>query len=183
MHTIEQIKAELKRLDQIIGVDTSGIAVAFSPRAVYQYGCCNYQKVNGRVFPRKILIASFLLEEEEAFWDTVRHEYAHAAAALLTGKNQGHGPVWQSICRQIGVDPVRLAAECPAQQKQKEARVKYEIVCLSCGVCYRKVRRGRFVDAVLASGGNPTAYRCVCGGRRFSCKFSGGERERSAAEK
>ena len=72
--------------------------------------------------PYKILIASFLLEEESAFWNTVRHEYAHAAAALLTGKNQGHGPVWRAICRKIGADPSRLARECPAQQEKKKSR-------------------------------------------------------------
>ena len=89
MHTVEEIRREYKRLDQMIGVDTSHLEIVFSPRAVYQYGCCKYQQKNRKIAPYKILIASFLLEEESAFWNTVRHEYAHAAAALLTGKNQG----------------------------------------------------------------------------------------------
>ena len=169
MHTIDQIRKEYKRLDQMIGVDTTDLEIAFSPRAVYQYGCCKYRKNGKHVYPYKILIASFLQQEEGAFWDTIRHEYAHAAAVLLTGKNQGHGPVWRSICQRIGVAPDRLAQECPAQKEQKENRIKYTVVCQNCGAHYQKIRRTPFVAAVLASGGKPISYRCVCGGRRFRC--------------
>lgn len=102
MHTVEEIIREYKKLDQIVGVDTSELEIAFSSRAVYQYGCCKYQQKKRKVVPYKILIASFLREEEEAFWNTVRHEYAHAAAALLTGKNQGHNSVWKAVCQKIG---------------------------------------------------------------------------------
>ena len=167
MHTVEEIRREYKRLDQMIGVDTSHLEIIFSPRAVYQYGCCKYQQKNRKIAPYKILIASFLLEEESAFWNTVRHEYAHAAAALLTGKNQGHGPVWRAICRKIGEDPSRLARECPAQQEKKKKQIRYEIICQTCGARYERMRRSRFVDAVLTSGGRPTAYCCQCGGRVF----------------
>ena len=168
MHTIEEIRREYQRLDQMIGVDTSGLEIMFSPRAVYQYGCCKYR--NGRkAVPYKILIASFLKNEETAFWDTVRHEYAHAAAALLTGKNQGHGPVWQSICHKIGAEPSRLAGTCPSQQGNRKDRIRYEITCLACGTRYERTRRSRFVDAVLSSGGRPILYRCRCGGQIFRC--------------
>mgnify|MGYP000535087244 CR=1 FL=1 len=64
MHTVEEIRREYKRLDQMIGVDTSHLEIIFSPRAVYQYGCCKYQRKNRKMTPYKILIASFLLEEE-----------------------------------------------------------------------------------------------------------------------
>ena len=67
MHTVEEIRREYKRLDQMIGVDTSHLEIIFSPRAVYQYGCCKYQRKNRKMTPYKILIASFLLEEESAF--------------------------------------------------------------------------------------------------------------------
>ena len=168
MHTIEEIRREYQRLDQMIGVDTSGLEIMFSPQAVYQYGCCKYR--NGRkAVPYKILIASFLKDEETAFWDTVRHEYAHAAAALLTGKNQGHGPVWQSICHKIGAEPSRLAGTCPSQQGNRKDRIRYEITCLACGARYERTRRSRFVDAVLSSGGRPILYRCRCGGQIFRC--------------
>ena len=169
MHTIDQIRAEYKRLDQIVGVDTTHLEIVFSPRSVYQYGCCRYQKRGKEIYPCKILIASFLQQEEEAFWDTVRHEYAHAAAALLTGKNQGRGPVWQSVCRAVGAVPNRLAETCAAQKELRKSRIKYTIVCQSCGAHYPKVRRSRFVDAVLSSDGKPIAYRCSCGGRTFRC--------------
>ena len=169
MHSEEEIRYEFQRLDRILGVDSSGIEIAFSPRAVYQYGCCRYRRENGKMVPVQIRIASFLQNEEDAFWETVRHEYAHAAAVLLTGENAGHGPVWQEICRKIGINPSRLAQACPAQKKAKEQRIKFEIVCLSCGARYAKMRRSRFTNAVVKSKGKPVPYRCACGGRRFQC--------------
>ena len=36
MHTVEEIIREYKKLDQIVGVDTSELEIAFSSRAVYQ---------------------------------------------------------------------------------------------------------------------------------------------------
>ncbi len=169
MHTIDQIREEYQRLDQIVGVNTSQLEIAFSYQSVYQYGCCKYQKRGKGIYPYKILIASFLQQEEEVFWDTVRHEYAHAAAALLTGKNQGHGPVWQSVCQAVGAIPSRLAGTCAAQKEKRNSQIKYIIVCQSCGARYSKIRRSRFVDAVLSSGGKPTSYQCSCGGRIFRC--------------
>lgn len=89
MHTVEEIIREYKKLDQIVGVDTSELEIAFSSRAVYQYGCCKYQQKKRKVVPYKILIASFLREEEEAFWNTVRHEYAHAGSRSFDRKESG----------------------------------------------------------------------------------------------
>ena len=169
MHTVEEIIREYKKLDQIVGVDTSELEIAFSSRAVYQYGCCKYQQKKRKVVPYKILIASFLREEEEAFWNTVRHEYAHAAAALLTGKNQGHNSVWKAVCQKIGADPARLAEACSAQKEKSKGQVWYEIICQACGTRYKRIRRSRFVVEVLENPDQPTSYRCHCGCRFFQC--------------
>lgn len=88
--------------------------------------------------PYKILIASFLLEEESAFWNTVRHEYAHAAAALLTGKNQGHGSDLAGNLPEDRCRSVRLARECPAQQEKKKKQIQYEIICQTCGAVMKE---------------------------------------------
>ena len=81
MWTLEQVRAEYHRLDRLLGIDTSGIPVRFSKRMTRQYGVCTFLKNR----PQEIRLADFLRQEDAVFWDTARHEYAHAAAALLTG--------------------------------------------------------------------------------------------------
>lgn len=168
LHTVQEIRREYDRLDEIFGIDTGGIEIAFSPRAVYQYGCCRYEKRGKKLIPTRILIASFLVNEDEPFWDTVRHEYAHAVTAILTGRNHGHDKVWADICRKIGTDPQRLAKSCRTQADTRQKKIKYRICCLTCQKEYLRLRRGRFVDAVLANPEKPVPYRCSCGGQRFS---------------
>jgi len=72
MHTVEEIRKEYQRLDRLCRVDTALVSVVISPKSVRLYGSCTCK--NGR--PVCIRIAAFLLEEDAAFWDTVRHEYA-----------------------------------------------------------------------------------------------------------
>lgn len=42
------------------------------------------------------------------------------AAALLTGKNQGHNSVWKAVCQKIGADPARLAEACSGTERKKQ---------------------------------------------------------------
>lgn len=42
------------------------------------------------------------LECEEQFWDTIRHEYAHALVTLRDGKLHRHDGVWKSACCEVG---------------------------------------------------------------------------------
>ena len=105
MWTLEQVRAEYRRLDRLLGIDTSGIPVRFSKRMTRQYGVCTFLKNR----PQEIRLADFLRQEDAVFWDTARHEYAHAAAALLTGKRHGHDEVWRAVCRRIGCPEPRSA--------------------------------------------------------------------------
>ena len=85
MWTLAQVQAEYRRLDRLLGIDTSRVAVSFSRRMTRQYGVCTFVKNR----PQEIRLADFLRREDQVFWDTARHEYAHAAAAILTGKRHG----------------------------------------------------------------------------------------------
>ena len=49
MWTLEQVRAEYRRLDRLLGIDTSGIPVRFSKRMTRQYGVCTFLK--NRVYP------------------------------------------------------------------------------------------------------------------------------------
>lgn len=166
MWTLEQVQAEYRRLDRLLGIDTSKIAVSFSKRMTRQYGVCTFLKNK----PQQIRLAEFLRQEDAVFWDTARHEYAHAAVALLTGKRHGHDAAWRAVCRRIDCPAERLAPACEAaaQNRQRIAasRGVYVVTCRTCGAESRYLRRGTVVQAVEAGSGG---IRCrLCGGRKFT---------------
>ena len=148
MWTLEQVRAEYRRLDRLLGIDTSGIPVRFSKRMTRQYGVCTFLKNR----PQEIRLADFLRQEDAVFWDTARHEYAHAAAALLTGKRHGHDEVWRAVCRRIGCPEDRLAPQCAAAEENRKciaaARGVHVVTCLGCGAESRYLRRGKVVQAL-----------------------------------
>ena len=100
MWTLAQVQAEYRRLDRLLGIDTSRVAVSFSRRMTRQYGVCTFVKNR----PQEIRLADFLRREDQVFWDTARHEYAHAAVAILTGKRHGHDEAWKAA-RRSGLRP------------------------------------------------------------------------------
>ena len=157
MWTLEQVRAEYHRLDRLLGIDTSGIPVRFSKRMTRQYGVCTFLKNR----PQEIRLADFLRQEDAVFWDTARHEYAHAAAALLTGKRHGHDEVWRAVCRRIGCPEDRLAPQCAAAEENRKriaaARGVYVVTCLGCGAarwCRRWRKNGARSAAAGAAGRN-----------------------------
>ena len=160
MYTVEEIRAEYNRLDRLCGVDTAPVAIMISKKSVRRYGSCTC-KSGG---PTCIRIAAFLLEEDAAFWDTVRHEYAHALVALRhPGHNHGHDAVWRAACVEVGCQPERLAASCSGFEEKRRSAVKYRVTCGACGRSSEYLRRGRVVDALLR--GRPCV--CACGGKRI----------------
>lgn len=111
MHSLEEVRAEYDRLDRLCGVDTSGIELKISKRAVKQLGSFRSPR-RGGIDGLRITLSHLILEDDEQFWDTVRHEYAHAAVYLLhPGESHGHDKVWKDMCRRIGCSPERLAPE------------------------------------------------------------------------
>ena len=166
MHTIEDIRREFRRLDALCGVDTSQIHIAVSKRMVKRLGCFRYPRSGGRK-PPCVTVSALLLTEEELFWDTVRHEYAHAVVWLRhPGENHGHDEVWKAVCREVGCTPRSTAALTPEQKTARESRAKYLVRCETCGRESRYLRRGKIVDLLLRGQGR--RIRCTaCGGNRF----------------
>ena len=145
MWTLSQVQAEYRRLDRLLGIDTGRVAVSFSKRMTRQYGVCTFVKNK----PQEIRLADFLRQEDQVFWDTARHEYAHAAVALLTGKRHGHDEAWKAVCRK------RIEA----------VRGVYVVTCLGCGTQSRYLRRGTVVQALEEQRGGIRCRRC--GGKKF----------------
>lgn len=171
MDGLEAVRAEYDRLDRMLGIDTSGILLSCSARMVRQYGVCCF--CGDR--PAKIRLAAFLLDEPEQLHKTALYEYAHAAAALLTGRRHGHDAVWKAVCLRIGCAPERLSEPCAAARRRAEEYEKgragapvWLVVCRGCGAVSRYRRRGKVVQLLQQ---HPTTSACVCrqcGGRSFA---------------
>ena len=165
MHTLQEVRAEYDRLDRLVGIDTGRIELKISNRAVRQLGSFRSPKRgNG---PLRITLSSLILDDDEQFWDTVRHEYAHAAVYLkYPGESHGHDRVWRDMCRLVGCDPARLAPERGKAAELRKAQAKYIIRCKNCGVESRYVRRGKAVDLMLRGRGKMLRCR-KCGQNSF----------------
>ena len=166
MHSLEEIRAEYDRLDRLCGVDTSGVEIVLSRRGVRRLGSFRYP-LKGKMGALRITINASLLDEEEAFWDTVRHEYAHALVYLRSGGvSHGHDAVWKAACRELGCSPDRLAAQTEEGRAELERRAKYKVQCTGCGQTTFYLRRGKVVDLLLRGSGGQV--RCAqCGGSKL----------------
>ncbi|MBQ8830472.1 MAG: SprT-like domain-containing protein [Oscillospiraceae bacterium] len=168
MHTVKEIKEEFLRLDKLLGINTSNIEIVFSKRTVKRHGSCKCVRMSdGAWRPEKVMIADFLRTGDDfAFWDTVRHEYAHAAATLITGKNCGHNAIWKSICKKIGCSGnVRAESTTASRQRARDA-AKYAVTCLGCGEVSLYMRKTELIKR-LEKGGPSGVICTVCGGKKF----------------
>ncbi len=167
MHSLEEIWREYRRLDALCGVDSSAIELRISRRMTKQFGFFR-RPDPARALPAEICISALLLSEDEAFWDTVRHEYAHALLWLRRpNERHGHDALWQAACREVGCRPNSRAPLSEGQRAACRARAKYILRCERCGQETSYQREGKFVALVRAGQGE--RLRCRrCGGKGFS---------------
>lgn len=164
MHTLEDIRREYDRLDRLCGVDTRSIRLKQSPTSVQRLGAFRYPlRTGGR--PLQISVSPVVLQNDNLFLDTIRHEYAHALVYLRTGENHGHDALWKDACREVGCNP---AATTPMDDTLTAARIRqarYRIVCHGCGSETYYLREGKIVKAIEA--GLPV--RCArCGAGKLT---------------
>ena len=161
MWTLEEIREEYDRLDRYLGIDTSLIRLSFSKKMRRQHGVCCFRGDRRT----EIRLADFLRAEDDAMLDTARHEYAHAAAALLTGRRHGHDAVWKDICVRIGCKPERLTGTTATEEDTNALRG----ALLSYNACVDKIcylRRGAVVRSIAQGRQDCRCRRC--GGRTFT---------------
>lgn len=165
-YTVNDIRREYNRLDDLMDVDTTNIRITVSTRAVKRLGQCVFK--SGK--PIEINITDFVMDCEDQFWDTIRHEYAHAAVAIRTGRNQGHNDAWKAVCRKVGCDPERLTKldgelKRKVEESGRRRQYKWEMRCGICGRTWKYKTAGKFVRMVQQGrGGN---LRCPCGDSDF----------------
>lgn len=155
---MDEIRAEYDRLDRLLGVDTSGAEIVISRRSVKRLGSCRYPAPDSGL-PLRITISESILGDDEQFWDTVRHEYAHAAVYLLhPGQKHGHDAVWKDVCRRIGCTPKSLAPASEETERVRRQRAKYKVACNVCGAETYYLRAGKIVK--LMERGYRKRIRC-----------------------
>ena len=161
-YEIKDIRKEYDRLDRITGTDTRGLRIVVSRRFKRKLGMCRFEvkkKLRRAIYiPTEIVISERVLDSEDSvFYDTIRHEYAHAVVTLRDGCNHGHDEAWKRACKEVGCRPKSTASS----NSQLAADAKYIVRCQKCGGESRYYRKGRVVDSLL-KGTN--TYRCRCGG-------------------
>ncbi len=163
-HTLEDIRREYDRLDALCGVDTSAVALRVSARAFKRLGSCKC--VGGHV--ESVTVSAFVLDAPDGvFYDTIRHEYAHALVKLRRPQERhGHDAVWKSACREVGCPPERCFDQSllPAPPERRPEPYRYRLRCLSCGASWEYKRLTKAFR--LIEGGS---RRCVCPRCRERC--------------
>lgn len=137
-HTLEEVRSVYDGLDKLCGVDTSNVKLRVSSRTVSRLGSCAYRiSSDGIVVPKQIFIAEFVLDNDELYENTIRHEYAHALIMLrYPGERHGHDQVWKSVCAEVGCVPERTDKREEALricQEQRRNLARYKVVCVGCG--------------------------------------------------
>lgn len=158
MFTLEDVWREYRRLDRICRVDTSKIQVKVSKRAVRRRGSCVYTGLG----VKEIRLSDFIFTEPaDLFYDTVRHEYAHAVVKLRRPfERHGHDEVWKSVCLEVGCSPNRLASVPAEVKSQYEDKSKYVMTCTYCGAQWKFYRKTRLIKGLMAGTSKAVCPKC-----------------------
>lgn len=163
--TLNDVRAEYRRLDAKFGVHIANIDLSISKRSVNRFGFCRYR---GRK-PVQISLADFIFEDKVLFYDVIRHEYAHALVKVREPyKNHGHDAVWKMAALECGCSPTRLNDNEYGHKisaKRRDAQTKYIVQCNACGQIWKCVRTGNVVKSLQK--GSKSCY-CPCGSHDLS---------------
>lgn len=156
------VRREYARLDALCGVDSRGIVLRVSARARSRLGLFRPGP------PPSIVLSAFVLDREELFWDTIRHEYAHALVWLRDpGSSCGHDAVWKAACREVGCKPRATVRDEAPLREMRMADAIYRVVCKTCGQESFYFRAGKIVK--LLRSGKKNRVRCKrCGAADFA---------------
>ena len=166
-HTLEDILQEYDRLDTLCGVDTSAIALKVSTRASKRLGSCKY--IGNTV--ASVTISDFVMDAaDDVFFDTIRHEYAHALVKLRRPREKhAHDAVWKAACLEVGYAPERCCdpARVPPAPTRRQEAYHHRLRCLVCGATWDYKRKTKVLR--LVERGASRYCTCPhCKGHRFA---------------
>ena len=175
-YTIEDIRTEYERLDHLCNLDTSTIEIRLN-NAKKRLGCFSVERKDPSVFlslfsrPRlTITISRAVMTDDKLFYDTIRHEYAHAVVYLRHPyERHAHDAVWKAVCREVGCTP-RATVKDSVYSDRMRQKSNYTVECRKCGAASYYQRAGKIVKA-LQLNPDRTDIRCrKCGGTHFVLK-------------
>ena len=95
--------------------------------------CCStiVMKNNVRTRTARIELSCKVVDSPDRLRDTLVHEMAHAAAWIINGYRDGHGPLWQQWVKQAAT---RFPELPPIDRAHNyEIHTKFSYKCISCG--------------------------------------------------
>ena len=166
-HTLDDVRREYDRLDALCGVDTTQVALRVSKRARKRLGSCKY--VGNPV--ESVTISDFVLDAaDEVFYDTIRHEYAHALIKLrFPRERHGHDARWKAACLEVGCAPERCCdpAVLPELPPRRQETYHYRLNCRICGMSWQYKRMTK-VLRLVSRGGSRYCTCPQCKGHSFA---------------
>ena len=161
MRTITDIRNEYKRLDDEFGYNIANqYRLKVSKRLTKTRGYC---KIDFMRRVKEIQIADFVMTEtDETFYNTIRHEYAHAMAYEKYGAGVGHDARWKALAKMVGCNGEQYAKATKEQIDKMATRVNYIVECKHCGRKFRYMRMNNTIR--MAYLGHCT---CPCGCDEF----------------
>ncbi|KAK7070972.1 hypothetical protein SK128_014892 [Halocaridina rubra] len=107
--------------------------IKWNPRMTKTAGFCYYRidrtKPSGR--GARIELSSKVIDAPERIRDTLIHEMCHAAAWIISGYKDGHGPLWKSWAAKAGHVFPELPAITTCHSYQISCKFTYR--CTECG--------------------------------------------------
>lgn len=172
--TEQIVRAEYLKLDKKCNIDTTGLPIIFFSDHSKTVGECCFKSP---AIPSRIRFNLQYLNymPDVDCIDVVRHEYAHAAAAMKYGPmslvGDAHGPCWQTICRIVNCRPYpytyNLTVLEPLVDNDGDSKEKERVQCCRCGYVSYHGEDSRIVK-ILRAGLTSWNYVCPqCGNPRF----------------
>lgn len=170
------IAEEYERLDVLCNVSTKYMPIRTYEKASKTVAMCRF--VQRTAIPSQFLFNLYYLRwmSETDCLDVIRHEYAHAASALIFGgaalSGTGHGALWKEVCRIVGCRPYPYTyspniMELLPEQRLTGAEARCYVQCCRCGAITEHAENSRIIK-VLKAGLDSWNYICPsCGGLRF----------------
>lgn len=175
MYTAQDIRDECCRLDKLCGVNTQEIEIKLN-NAKSKLGSFSLQPAPSKYAliralspaPHMVItISRQVMSDENLFYDTVRHEYAHALVYLRKpNERHAHDAVWKAACREVGCTP-RATVKNKAYSEQRRASAKYTVSCRGCGAESYYQKAGKTVSLLLTEPATKKIICRRCGGRSF----------------
>ena len=161
MRTITDIRNEYKRLDSEFGYNIANqYRLKVSKRLTKTRGYC---KIDFKRRAKEIQIADFVMTEpDETFYNTIRHEYAHAMAYEKYGAGVGHDARWKALAKMVGCNGEQYAKATKEQIDKMATRVNYIVECKHCGRQFKYMRMNNTIRMAYLGD-----CRCPCGCDEF----------------